>query len=750
MMKKSGLILLIVLQIQIPGLFGAAPPLKQWQKCMGGSLQDVPGSMIHLNDGNTLLLSNVDSHDGDVTLNHGSTDIWLTKIDSSGNIMWRKTIGGSSIDIGTEVSELANGDLLISGYTASVNGDIPGNNGNFDALLIRTNSLGTIRWSRIYGGTRVDLSYSHTVTSDGGFVLGGGSYSNDVDLNNNHGDQDFWVLKTDSTGNILWQQSSGGSDVDVCYSITKDANGNIYACGTSNSTDGNFQNHGNYDILVTKYNPAGNILWEKTYGGSSYETAQTIIVDSHQKILVGGYTRSNDGDVDLNYGYGDSWILKLNSGGSIYQEKNFGGSGGDDLFSIIETLDGGYLLTSGSTSSNHDIVNSLGQEDIWLFKTDATLNTEWSRNYGGTGNDRPVKVLQNADGGFLVSGYTFSNDYDVSGYHGSGDIWLLKLSCKVPSAFFSSALDVCLGETITIADSSQYASQVSWFLNNSFISSSNITQIPLTVTGYYKIALNVQTCYYSSDYSSYINVRDCNLPVVNFSAQSTAVCANGQVVFNDASVGANSWQWQFPGGTPSTSTLRNPIINYSTPGIYSVMLTVTNLHGSQTAMKLNYIAVNALPAIPTISITGNELMSSASTTYQWFLNNTPVANEIYQSISATVPGFYQVMVTDNHRCSSISDPTFYSTTKTEEIDATKKLLVYPNPASSKLNVVVPENSTGRLCIINMKGQKQYEKDIVKGDSKININLLQYSSGIYKVLLIYESGKIIQQTLIINN
>ncbi len=748
-MKKSCLILLIVTHSLATAVFAAAPPLKDWQKCMGGSLQDIPGSILRLNDGNVIVLSNVDSHDGDISFNHGSTDIWLSKIDSAGNILWKKSIGGSSIDIGTDISELPNGNLIISGYTSSTDGDIPTNKGNFDALLICLDNTGQIRWTRVYGGSKVDLTYSHAQTADGGFILGGGTYSGDDDVSFNHGDQDFWILKTDSSGNLLWEETSGGNDVDVCYSLTKDGNGNIYACGTTNSTNGSFSNHGSYDVYVVRCNQNGNVIWNKTYGGSNYETAQSIIVDSRQNIVLGGYTRSSDGDVHSNYGYGDSWVLQLNGSGTIIREKTFGGTGGDDLFSIIETMDGGYLLTSGSTSNNIDIKNALGQEDIWLLKTDASLAKEWSYNYGGSGNDRPVDVLQNADGGFLVTGYTFSSDLDVTGQHGTGDIWLLNLTCKVPSAFFSSDPEVCLGDIITLLDSSTYSSQANWFLNNVVYSYGDSAQLNFTSAGYYQVGLNVQTCYYSSDYFNSITVRDCNLPVVNFNAQTTSVCANGQVTFNDASTGANTWQWLFPGGTPSTSALRNPVISYSQPGVYNVMLTVTNNHGTQTAMKLNYITVHALPAVPVITIQGNELISTTATSYQWFLNNAPLPNAVSQSLVAQSTGFYQVMTEDNHHCSNISESIFYSPTGIEEESISEKLTVYPNPANNKLNVIVPDNSEGRLFLINMKGQKLMEREIVKTDTKVIFNQLQYPGGIYKVLLVQDSGKIIQQTIIIN-
>ena len=138
----------------------AAPPLKEWQKCIGGSQLDIPVKIERLKNGKLLMLSNVDSHDGDISSNHGSTDMWLTKLDSSGNILWEKSFGGSSIDVGTGLIELENGNIILSGYSSSNNNDIPLNHGNFDAFLMCLDSNANILLVRVFGGTQVDLCYS--------------------------------------------------------------------------------------------------------------------------------------------------------------------------------------------------------------------------------------------------------------------------------------------------------------------------------------------------------------------------------------------------------------------------------------------------------------------------------------------------------------------------------------------------------------------------------------------------------------
>lgn len=750
MNQKFCLIVILVFASLKSSLFAAAPPLIGWQKCIGGSLHDFPGALIKSQDGNTLLLSNVNSNNGDIIYNHGSTDILLTKLDQSGTILWQKSIGGSSIDVGTGISELSNGNIIISGYTSSLNGDIPFNLGTFDVFLISLDSTGNILWTGIYGGSKVDLCYSQLQTKDGGFVLGGGSYSFNGDVSTNHGDQDFWIIKTDSIGNLLWQKSSGGSGIDVCYSLAKDDSGNIFACGTTNSSDGDIAlSHGNYDLWVIKYDATGNILWNKTFGGTNYETAQTIFIGNKNQILIGGYTRSSNSDVLLNFGFGDSWIIQIDEAGNLLKQKNFGGSGSDNLYSIIGTTDGGYLFTSGTTSTDINIQNSYGQEDIWLYKTDGSLNEEWSHNYGGSGNDRPVNVIQNSDGGFLLTGYTFSNNNNVSGQHGSADIWLLNLVCKIPSSFYSTQSEACLGDTLSFSNESTFAAEGSWFLNNVFYSKENAIQINFTTTGIYQLNLNVQTCYHSSDFNTNISVRDCNLPVVNFSTQSNMICANSQVKFTDASTKATSWLWQFPGGDPVTSTLEHPITTYKQPGIYNVMLTVSNTHGNQTAMRLNFITVNQLPSVPEIIINGNELISSPAIQYQWYFNNSLIPTETFQNYASNNPGYYQVQIWDSNQCSNLSTAVYFSSTGIEDDLFSNEISIFPNPAINKINVKLHSNSEGSLRIINMNGQLIFEKNIFKNEGQLPIDLLQYPVGIYKVLFTNSIGKTIQKSILIN-
>ena len=233
-----------------------------------------------------------------------------------------------------------------------------------------------INWEQTYGGNSRDKLISSIPTSGGGYLLGGiTSSSNDGDVQSgNHGGWDNWIVKTNNVGTIEWEQTYGGSRDDLLSSIIPTSDGGYLLGGYTLSNDGDVQsgNQGGYDYWVVKINNVGTIEWEQTYGGSFPDYIVSTIPTSDGGYLLGGYTRSNDGDVQSgNHGEEDYWVVKINNVGTIEWEQTYGGSGIDWLSSIIPTSDGGYLL-GGATSSNDGDVQSgnHGDFDYWVVKLD--------------------------------------------------------------------------------------------------------------------------------------------------------------------------------------------------------------------------------------------------------------------------------------------------------------------------------------------------------------------------------------------
>ena len=227
----------------------------QWQKCYGGTLNDEAKTIIQTADGGYAITGNSCSNTGDVTGNHGGgTDAWLIKIDSAGTLLWSKCYGGTAPygDNSTTVIQTTDGGFIIGGGTYSHDIDCVGNHdtsGNYvDAWVIRTDGTGNEIWSKCYGGTSNDGIACLIKSNDGGYVFAGNTSSNDGDVNGNHGAHDYWIVKIDTSGTILWQQCYGGTQFDDAYSIIQ-TNDNGYAVVGASSSLGT---HGAHDYWVIK------------------------------------------------------------------------------------------------------------------------------------------------------------------------------------------------------------------------------------------------------------------------------------------------------------------------------------------------------------------------------------------------------------------------------------------------------------------------------------------------------------------
>lgn len=226
---------------------------KVWRRYFGGTFTDTTYDVIETDDNGFLLIGSSDSNDVDISNNKGEYDFWIVKINNQGDLAWEKSFGGSQIDEGRSVVKAADGNYLIIGDSRSNDQDVSNSKGAADFWLIKIDDSGTIIWEKSYGGTNFDAARHITSTLDNGFILSGSSRSQDGDVTENKGQNDFWMLKIDSSGNILWQQSVGGSEIDVAYSAVETNSDSFIVVGESSSSDGDIdENKGFTDILITK------------------------------------------------------------------------------------------------------------------------------------------------------------------------------------------------------------------------------------------------------------------------------------------------------------------------------------------------------------------------------------------------------------------------------------------------------------------------------------------------------------------
>ncbi len=346
-------------------------------------------------------------------------------------IEWQKIYGGTMGEFATSVEQTSDGGYITAGTTLSDDGDISNNHGGFDYWVVKLNSSGAIVWQKSLGGSGSDVTYSPIKqTSDGGYILSGYSNSDDGDVSGNHGGLDYWIVKLNDTGNIEWQKSLGGSADDESFSIQQTTDGGYITAGYSESDDGDVSgNHGSDDMWIVKLNSSGNIEWQKSLGGSGDEIAFSIKQTLDGGYVVAGGDRSNDGDVSNNRGDLDFWIVKLNNEGTLQWQKSFGGSFFDEAYSIDQTSDGGYIVTGETSSSDGDVKGLHGGTDEWIIRLDADGNMQWQKCLGGSDYDIGSSVKQTNDGGYIAAGTSDSHDGDVSGVHGeAGDCWIVRLN----------------------------------------------------------------------------------------------------------------------------------------------------------------------------------------------------------------------------------------------------------------------------------------------------------------------------------
>lgn len=348
-----------------------------WSRTYGGSADDRGTKIITANDGGYTMVGYTRSNDGDVSHNAGFYDYWIVKLDVSGNIQWEKTYGFSGNDQAQALIQTSDGGYLITGFldvTAS------GGQGNEDGKsglrhgvgefwAIKTNASGEFQWRRYFGGTDNDRAYDVIEADNGDFIMVGNSESLDFDITNPRGSYDYWAVRIDNSGNLVWAKNYGGSSIEIAYAITKTEDGNYLIAGDTRSSDQDVTNpKGNADAWIIKINDNGDLLWQKTYGGSQFDTGRGVVQLPDENIFVAGTSRSSDHDVGGNNGQSDFWLFVTDKNGTLLWEKNIGGSKPEFANAGIKTSDGKLIVAGSSESSDFGVPGNRGSKDVMIVK----------------------------------------------------------------------------------------------------------------------------------------------------------------------------------------------------------------------------------------------------------------------------------------------------------------------------------------------------------------------------------------------
>jgi hypothetical protein len=361
------------------GMLFEAPPT-EWEKPYGGTSEEGAYALVQTVDGGYALAGWTNSYGA------GSNDFWLVRTDANGNERWNKTYGGTNNDEAFALVRTVDGGYALTGWTGSYGA------GYLDFWLVKTDSAGTMLWSKTYGGAGYDQAYALVQTVDGGYAIAGYTTSFGA------GEEDFWLVKTDSAGTMLWSKTYGGDGGDGAVTLVQTVDGGYAIAGWTNSYGA-----GSNDFWLVRTDANGNERWNKTYGGTGSDWAYALVQTGDEGYALAGLT---------NY---DFWLVKTDSAGTMLWSKTYGGDGGDGAWALVQTGDGGYALAGDTYSFGVD-------QDFWLVKTDANGNEQWNKTYGGTGYEEAYDLVQTGDGGYAIAGYTTSFGA------GEEDFWLVKLA----------------------------------------------------------------------------------------------------------------------------------------------------------------------------------------------------------------------------------------------------------------------------------------------------------------------------------
>jgi len=568
-MKKIYLLLLFNSALCIFNCaFSQNPLVKMWDYRYGGTLSDELSCFLQTSDGGFILGGTTlsDSSGNKTQPKWGAYDYWIVKTDSLGIVLWDRDFGGTNNDFLSELVQTSDGGFLLGGYS---NSGISGNKtqptiGLYDYWIVKIDSVGNFVWDKDLGGNSDDFLISLDCTNDGGYILGGASLSDSSGDKTQPawGIQDYWIIKIDSLGNKLWDKNFGGIDDEKFCSIRQTSDSGFIVGGYTTSDisgDKTQPTWGTWDYWVIKTDASGIKQWDLDFGGADWDYLSLIDQTTDGGYILSGWSTSgiSGNKTQSSWGYADYWLIKVNSSGIIQWDKSFGGADYEEFYLTVSTPDGGYLISGDSYSpiSGDKTENNLGTEQSWFVKTDSTGSLQWDKTVFTTGHDESGRVIMTRDGCYALANYSNGG---IGGYKsqpawsGAGDYWIVKFcdtTTVSPTALFTSPHNICPGTCIDFINLSVNATIYQWtFPGASPNTSSDINPsgICYPTPGNYDVQL-IATNAIGSDtliLPNYITVYAFPLP--------QSIMQSGDTLF--AIAGSASYQWYFNGNIINGAT----------------------------------------------------------------------------------------------------------------------------------------------------------------------------------------------------
>jgi len=619
----------------------------------------------------------------------GQMDVFLLKTNASGEPEWSRSFGGAYDEWGSAVLETQDGGFAVLGKTWSYGA------GSDDYFLVKTDSLGNMLWSRTYGSSQSERGWALAEASDGGFVIGGTS-----DL----GPGSVCLVRTDASGQLLWSRSMGNPFYNNVWAVAETPEGGIAVTGA-----------GSNGAVLVKFDGSGNYQWSKSYGGSGDDRSYGMKATNDSGFVLVGMTSS------FGAGQFDVYVIRTDSDGNLEWSKTYGGLGADFGQSIELTSDGGFILL-GSTESF-----GAGSKDIYVIRTDALGDTVWTKTYGGFSSDNAYSITQTGDGGFIVSASSASF---------ATGIYMIRMD---ENGFSGGCNEYNTATVVTVATPTETV--VSPVVDATLTGTSTITPLNSVFTQDDSVLCNNCTSS-SSPSSNTISAGGGNASFGIYTNSSCPWFANTTDTWITITAG-NSGSGD---GVISYSVTSNPDTVQRT-GTITVL---THVH--QVIQEAQPVCGGTPPMIPIIQGTDCALAATGSTgvTYQWYLDGLLLPGATSQFLTASGEGFYTVKITDLAGCSNISDPFYADCFTTVEDTRTNNLdfRVFPNPITSDGIVHFDrELDIQEIVLYNVIGEKVKSYDTTRLQGLI-ISAENLNPGIY-FLKVTTSKGILSSKILIN-
>jgi hypothetical protein len=378
-----------------------------------------------------------------------SADVWVLKVDALGFIEWQKSFTGSEFDGASYVQQTSNGGYIVVGQSNSYGA------GSWEGWVIRLDTSGNVEWQKTFGGPDIDSLYSAHEIAGGGFILAGETSSG------------TWIIKIDSLGTVQWQKLILGSGYINPRSIQQTADGGFIVAGVAELGL-------NGDGWVAKLDSSGNLQWQKAFGSTDpFDHLNSIRQTTDGGFILAGSTQG------FGAGSFDFWILRLDSSGSIQWQKAYGTSDWETADSIQTTSDGGFIVTGvqGNGSSGNGLV----------LKLDSSGNIQWQKIFGGPGYELLIGVDQASDGGYILTGQ-----------YGGGALWLLKIASD---GVLDATCSFTMNASLAAADSTAIVTSTTFAVSDPQIQpGTSIAQVVNTSTTVLQQCGNVPACNFEDNF----------------------------------------------------------------------------------------------------------------------------------------------------------------------------------------------------------------------------------------------------------